>query len=1156
MKYNLAIVDNPDCNCINDETKTCDKEKFPNRQIFSIDCIPLINLKDGNKNILDWRRDNGYIYFNPNNEENYNLDTNFNLTRYDGKITLSPPSVELLNSLYSKLNYDIVISTSSSALESSSALASSSSASIKIPVYYLYCNKNNEIFNIFITQCIIIYGDFKIFGDLFRINTNDNTFITLSYKFNIFNISLLCGKFFDIIPLFFEEYEEGEIIRRLNEIFSDFNFVNLYTTINGYKYMLKNISTDEIHNGFLNLLPKKTTDQFTKRNSNKKYEDYRKLNNIENNSNTNENSQDKIIGDLARSIFLIRNVLNEINRLIPNFDKLFLMSILSYRLKEGLINATWPFNIDSIRIYITINSEKTKLDNQKLKSIYLMNKPIIYEYTQVTYKEETYGNCMENTILQLLKIFFCNPNTEKFDEKIIRTIIKDEHVQFILDIFKRIDLEEKTTKFDLDWVRFITELSDQYPQFGIYDFIKRDKEINPTLANLILSLKCLTKIEYKTEDTPTTFLNSIIQVINSDYSTSIKSETSKDIVSINCYNNYRMILTHNIHAMFESAKTDKRGLLNILEKITESDQSLKLYLENNSDLTYSDMTNYIYLCSLVYIDIDLFNKYIALLTREKKQNYFNMIFSDSVISKISTVIFDSIFINDVDIIYFENFQYWRIIFMNIKSEKFWEYIISNNLYIKWTTRLLNLAISNIKSEKFWEDYINKNIHDEWSEDIWTTAITSLESDIFWEKMCERDVYNIKWSEELRLLAIQNIKSEKFWEYIIINNIWDTWNTWDNKWWYILFQYVRLEIVWRNIIDNQKIYEKFIDNEKIDYTFWGFVMKNINSVYFWEKIIEKKIYIKWDDRLWLDAIALILYPQLWIIVIDDIEISSKWTYLIWNYSTTLQKPQYFWMQSLKYKYYKKWNINTWNQIIHLIDFPEFFEYIIDNNLCQFWSLELWETAIDNKNLSNYEYFWIQVINKKFYSIWTQQIWLLLIQKIQIDNILIYIIEQELYKLWIGQYYIRDIWIFIIQKIKKESFWEDFLEKDIYTSWNINIWKQAIKNIKSEKFWEDFLRKDIYKEINNVDIWKDIIMYINSELFWLEVSKKKIYLNWEHYLWHAATFFLEHPSFWKSIDIKDIKDIQSKQEIDNKILKYKYNNKYIKYKMKYLQLKKLL
>ena len=46
--------------------------------------------------------------------------------------------------------------------------------------------------------------------------------------------------------------------------------------------------------------------------------------------------------------------------------------------------------------------------------------------------------------------------------------------------------QEKTTKFDLDWVRFITELSDQYPQFGVYDFIKRDKEINPTLANLIL----------------------------------------------------------------------------------------------------------------------------------------------------------------------------------------------------------------------------------------------------------------------------------------------------------------------------------------------------------------------------------------------------------------------------------------------------------------------------------------------------------------------------------------------------------------------------------------------------------------------------------------------------------------------------------------------
>jgi hypothetical protein len=54
--------------------------------------------------------------------------------------------------------------------------------------------------------------------------------------------------------------------------------------------------------------------------------------------------------------------------------------------------------------------------------------------------------------------------------------------------------------------------------------------------------------------------------------------------------------------------------------------------------------------------------------------------------------------------------------------------------------------------------------------------------------------------------------------------------------------------------------------------------------------------------------------------------------------------------------------------------------------------------------------------------------------------------------------------------------------------------------------------------------------------------------------CSYIFLEHPSFWKSIDIKDIKDIKSEQEINYKISKYK--NKYIKYKMKYLQLKKLL
>ena len=829
MKYNLAIVDNLDCNCINNESKSCDEEKFPNRNTFITDCIPLINLKDGNKNILDWRRDNGYIYFNPNNRENYYLDTNFNLTRYDGEIKFDQHSLDLLKELYSKLNYDIVISTNSNLSENNSQSASSNQSDrIKIPIYYLYCNKNNEIFNIFITQCIMKYSDFKKFGDLFRINNEDNTFITLSYKFNIFNISLLCGKFFDIIPLFFDEYSQDEIIERLNKIFHDFNFVNLYTTINNYKFNLKNLSIlkDDIYEIVINSKLKVPIPNI-KKNSNKA----KKINsliNIETNSYKNKDTQDRIIEELAESIIQIRNTLKDLNYVIPDFDKLFLMSILSYRLKEGLINTTWPFNIESIRIYIIRNSELTELDNQRLKSIYSMNKPIIYEYSQITYKKETYGNCMESTILQLLKIFFCNPNIENFDDNIIKKIVKDEYVDFIIDIFKRIELEERTTLFDLSWVEFITELPSnrlgdivplelltndlqprQYLDSNLYDFLRKDKELNPTLANLILSLKCLTKIEYKPEDTPTTFLNSIIKIINSNYSIITSSEQNKDIVIINCYSNYTMKLTHNTHAMFESAKINKSGLLNILENIKLEDKSLIKYLQYNSYLTYSDMTNYIYLFSLVE-NIDIFKKYITLLTKEKKQSYFNLIYSDSVISKISTEIFDSIFINDVDITYFENFQFWLIVFVQIKSDNFWRYIIKYDIFRNWNQKLFKSAIILIKSDIFWQDYINTNIYEGWLEDIWESVILNIKSDNFWEEIGKRDIYNIKWSDKLKLLAIRNIKSDKFWEYIIRNNIYYNWNynLWEN-----VTRYIRSDFFWNNInidaIEDEKIKEIII-----------------------------------------------------------------------------------------------------------------------------------------------------------------------------------------------------------------------------------------------------------------------------------------------------------------------------------------------------------
>jgi hypothetical protein len=169
---------------------------------------------------------------------------------------------------------------------------------------------------------------------------------------------------------------------------------------------------------------------------------------------------------------------------------LFLISILSYRLKEKLINNSWPYDVQFINIFILSNlidsnSWEYEID---LKNIYLIEKPIIYEYSLVIYKNVEYGNCMENTIFQFLKIIFWNIQIENYNYDKIKKITNIP-IKFFLNINN-----EKTKEFELEWVEFITELPIKNNlKFKNYDFIKNNVELNPSLNNLIIFLKYLIK---------------------------------------------------------------------------------------------------------------------------------------------------------------------------------------------------------------------------------------------------------------------------------------------------------------------------------------------------------------------------------------------------------------------------------------------------------------------------------------------------------------------------------------------------------------------------------------------------------------------------------------------------------------------------------------
>ena len=76
----------------------------------------------------------------------------------------------------------------------------------------------------------------------------------------------------------------------------------------------------------------------------------------------------------------------------------------------------------------------------------MVEKPILYENSSVTYKNVPYGNCMESTILQFLKVLFFNPEKNDYDKELIKKIIKESEYIIISNIFDNIEKEKTKEK--------------------------------------------------------------------------------------------------------------------------------------------------------------------------------------------------------------------------------------------------------------------------------------------------------------------------------------------------------------------------------------------------------------------------------------------------------------------------------------------------------------------------------------------------------------------------------------------------------------------------------------------------------------------------------------------------------------------------------------
>jgi hypothetical protein len=249
---NFSHKNNEDCNRNINQIHNIKRKDMINK------CFPLVDIISSSINILNFEK-KFYIYYNENNDKNdtYYIDMDFNFNLYKNT-NIKFENINVLENIIKNINYSLIIPN----LE------------INIPLYYFFTNNNNNIFNIFITafnlynkkleKTIQIINN-NFINSFFSIYKDTNKFVKFSFNFNLFNIALLSNKFFDIIPLFSDSFNNHKIKEKLQEIFINFNLVNIYNIIE-YKSNITYVSKDDIlyYNYFINQKFKNNSDEFIK----------------------------------------------------------------------------------------------------------------------------------------------------------------------------------------------------------------------------------------------------------------------------------------------------------------------------------------------------------------------------------------------------------------------------------------------------------------------------------------------------------------------------------------------------------------------------------------------------------------------------------------------------------------------------------------------------------------------------------------------------------------------------------------------------------------------------------------------------------------------------------------------------------------------------
>ncbi len=951
--------------------------------------------------IENMKEESGYYIIESENKDIYQY-----INKYELKLKLEKKIYELNEHYINNINKELIYKKNNKIIEKINIWKNKLKDNkqnlklilndLKINKEYIDCTNNLKILSNqhkelseHINKCkkeqIIVK---KMIDNIFQIN-KDNNFIKLSYMFNIFNISLLCEKYFDIIKLLFSDYI---IIDDIIEIFKDFSLVNIYYLIN-YKKNIKQIYKDE---NFMNFMNNKFSHNNDSKPQKKNKDIYDNIIKIEHNmNNITEINIINIYKDLHVQIVYIHKFLNEIEKIIPNYKKLFLMAIISYRNNNTLINNTWGFLNKNYIYNFIINNKKFKYlynNNILLNKYYKPELPILYENDSVTYKNINYGNCMENTIFQFLKVIFWNMETNTYNFNKIKEIINEEHFDFINNIFINIT-NEKSLTFINKWVEFITEIT-YTNNFGDYNFDNKIHrvEIKPILNNLVIALKYLIRWNDTNIDN-ITFMTKLITNINKDYKIIINTNINSDKIEL-IFNEKKYIieLDHLEHASFVGSKYDEN---NILDQITSeqvyTDNLQSEYLDTTI-ISFSNLNAYI-IYSYFYNKNDLFNIYITKLDKNEKIYLINA--------------------------YIKRFK---------NLDKIIYYLISNYKHILEKDNITNicnkivLEILNSYSIDKLLLKLNKDIILEFSNDNIIQILKYNNNNIkkkFILKLKENEIYK-HFNKELwiQIIDLDNI----FYNFIDILDF-SIFYDWGISEWISMFYFYNktplLDI--KNKIE-ELIRTKYRANFKIDFYIqfkiiaiseyeWINIFKNSNMsldffIYISQFIKNKKLYTKWyNDDTWnyfLIMINHILnYNTDYNFINKNLDISSYLDKIfikkniIWNkldkFLKTLIYDDIFdkyYEHIIVNKIYDKFSLHIYNILLnqnHKIIYD-----LIINNECIKWSEDLWEILINNINFIKLIPF---IKTYERYKNWTENIWLIIINQSNIICLFKNIILQE-------------------------------------------------------------------------------------------------------------------------------------------------------------------